>query len=161
MLSCTYCSFISVIFLAKSCRNRFLGRNTINSRHTRLSPRESELDRAAQRLFLGAPDGRLPLHHDLASQFFGGTEAKFGGANSSSIELGVKTRKVVFWSILEHMGREEQGRTWCMDAAQLDAKEEEAILKTSSTIYSSQLDRPSFNSIELESSQTRKMLLPP
>ncbi|CAA7038234.1 unnamed protein product [Microthlaspi erraticum] len=35
--------------------------------------------------------------------------AKFGGANSSSIELGVKTRKVVFWSILEHMGREEHG----------------------------------------------------
>ncbi|CAA7034267.1 unnamed protein product [Microthlaspi erraticum] len=33
------------------------------------------------------------------------TSAKFGGANSSSIELGVKTRKVVFWSILEHMGR--------------------------------------------------------
>ncbi|CAA7016514.1 unnamed protein product [Microthlaspi erraticum] len=31
--------------------------------------------------------------------------AKFGGANSSSIELGVKTRKVVFWSILEHMGQ--------------------------------------------------------
>ncbi|CAA7041930.1 unnamed protein product [Microthlaspi erraticum] len=36
---------------------------------------------------------------------------------------------------LEHMGREEQGRTWCMDAAQLDTqrKKEEAILKTSST----------------------------
>ncbi|CAA7046730.1 unnamed protein product [Microthlaspi erraticum] len=33
------------------------------------------------------------------------------------------------------MGREEQGRTWCMDAAQLDTqrKKEEAILKTSST----------------------------
>ncbi|CAA7050329.1 unnamed protein product [Microthlaspi erraticum] len=30
------------------------------------------------------------------------------------------------------MGREEQGRTWCMDAAQLDTqrKKEEAILKT-------------------------------
>ncbi|CAA7041265.1 unnamed protein product [Microthlaspi erraticum] len=36
------------------------------------------------------------------------------------------------------MGREEHGRTWCMDAAQLDTqrKKEEAILKTSSTIYS-------------------------
>ncbi|CAA7047153.1 unnamed protein product [Microthlaspi erraticum] len=44
------------------------------------------------------------------------------------------------------MGREEQGRTWCMDAAQLDTqrKKEEAILKTSSTTYSTgqvQLDR--------------------
>ncbi|CAA7035238.1 unnamed protein product [Microthlaspi erraticum] len=55
------------------------------------------------------------------------------------------------------MGREEHGRTWCMDAAQLDTqrKKEEAILKTSSTTYSTtgrvpQLDRPSFNSIELE-----------
>ncbi|CAA7057870.1 unnamed protein product, partial [Microthlaspi erraticum] len=44
----------------------------------------------------------------------------------------------VFWSILEHMGREEHGRTWCMDTAQQDTqrKKEEAILKTSSTIYS-------------------------
>ncbi|CAA7040681.1 unnamed protein product [Microthlaspi erraticum] len=65
------------------------------------------------------------------------------------------------------MGREEQGRTWCMDAAQLDTqrKKEEAILKTSSTTYSTtgrvpQLDRPSFNSIELRSqSQTRKMCM--
>ncbi|CAA7058954.1 unnamed protein product [Microthlaspi erraticum] len=62
---------------------------------------------------------------------------------------------------LEHMGREEQGRTWCMDAAQLDTqrKKEEVILKTSSTTYStnrssSQLDRPSFNSIELRSQQS-------
>ncbi|CAA7030389.1 unnamed protein product [Microthlaspi erraticum] len=66
--------------------------------------------------------------------------AKFGGANSSSIELGVKTRKVVFWSILEHMGHEEHGGTWHMDAAQLDTqrKKGEAILKTSST----PLDQP-------------------
>ncbi|CAA7045075.1 unnamed protein product [Microthlaspi erraticum] len=67
----------------------------------------------------------------------------------------------VFWSILEHMGREEQGRTWCMDAAQLDTqrKKEEAILKTSSTTTRPtgrvpQLDRPSFNSIELRSQQS-------
>ncbi|CAA7048897.1 unnamed protein product [Microthlaspi erraticum] len=54
---------------------------------------------------------------------------------------------------LEHMGREEQSRTWHMDAAQLDTqrKKEEAILKTSSTIL---LDRPSFNSIELRSQQS-------
>ncbi|CAA7045427.1 unnamed protein product [Microthlaspi erraticum] len=70
--------------------------------------------------------------------------------------------------LLEHMGRKEQGRTWCMDAAQLDTqrKKEEAILKTSSTTYSttrsSSSTRPAkFNSIELGSqSQTRKMLLP-
>ncbi|CAA7040403.1 unnamed protein product [Microthlaspi erraticum] len=42
------------------------------------------------------------------------------------------------------MGREEQGRTWCMDAAQLDTqrKKEEVILKTSSTIRSSSSTRP-------------------
>ncbi|CAA7030125.1 unnamed protein product [Microthlaspi erraticum] len=36
------------------------------------------------------------------------------------------------------MRLEEQGRTWCMDAAQLDTqrKKEEVILKTSSTSYS-------------------------
>ncbi|CAA7049923.1 unnamed protein product [Microthlaspi erraticum] len=62
---------------------------------------------------------------------------------------------------LEHMGREEHGRTWCMDAAQLDTqrKKEEAILKTSSTTTRPtgrvpQLDRPSFNSIELRSQQS-------
>ncbi|CAA7037736.1 unnamed protein product [Microthlaspi erraticum] len=112
-----------------------------------------------------APDGRLPSpDHDLVSQFFGGTEAKFGGANSSSIELGVKTRKVVFWSILEHMGHEEHGGTWHMEAAQLDTqrKKGEAILKTSSTVYStnrSKLDRPSFNSIELRSQQSNPKIV--
>ncbi|CAA7044995.1 unnamed protein product [Microthlaspi erraticum] len=54
------------------------------------------------------------------------------------------------------MGREEHGGTWHMDAAQLDTqrKKGEAILKTSSTTRPTgrvpQLDRPSFNSIELE-----------
>ncbi|CAA7047143.1 unnamed protein product [Microthlaspi erraticum] len=75
----------------------------------------------------------------------------------------------VFWSILEHMGHKEHGGTWHMEAAQLDTqrKKGEAILKTSSTVTRPtgrvpQLDRPSFNSIELGSqSQTRKMLLPP
>ncbi|CAA7039480.1 unnamed protein product [Microthlaspi erraticum] len=59
---------------------------------------------------------------------------------------------------MEHIGGEEHGGTWCMDAAQLDTqrKKEEAILKTSSTVYStnrlSSLTRPtSFNSIELRS----------
>ncbi|CAA7034304.1 unnamed protein product [Microthlaspi erraticum] len=65
---------------------------------------------------------------------------------TSVIQLGcngvsVRTVSVCHQSLLEHlehMGREEQGRTWCMDAAQLDTqrKKEEAILKTSSTTYS-------------------------
>ncbi|CAA7018004.1 unnamed protein product [Microthlaspi erraticum] len=69
-----------------------------------------------------------------------------------------------FWSIWD----KEHGGTWHMEAAQLDTqrKKGEAILKTSSTTRPTgrvpQLDRPSFNSIELRSqSQTRKMLLPP
>ncbi|CAA7019769.1 unnamed protein product [Microthlaspi erraticum] len=58
------------------------------------------------------------------------------------------------------MGHEEHGGTWRMEAAQLDTqrKKGEAILKTSSTVHSTrptgrvpQLDRPSFNSIELGS----------
>ncbi|CAA7041945.1 unnamed protein product [Microthlaspi erraticum] len=70
-----------------------------------------------------------------------------------------------FWSIWDVRSMEGLG----MDAAQLDTqrKKGEAILKTSSTPTRPtgrvpQLDRPSFNSIELRSqSQTRKMLLPP
>ncbi|CAA7050074.1 unnamed protein product [Microthlaspi erraticum] len=96
-------------------------------------------------------------------------EAKFGGANSSSIELGVKTRKVVFWSILEHMGHKEHGGTWHMEAAQLDTqrKKGEAILKTSSTVYSTNRSSSSTRPAKLQldragsQSQTRKMLLPP
>ncbi|CAA7047643.1 unnamed protein product [Microthlaspi erraticum] len=44
----------------------------------------------------------------------------------------------VFWSILEHMGHKEHGGTWHMEAAQLDTqrKKGEAILKTSSTVHS-------------------------
>ncbi|CAA7013153.1 unnamed protein product [Microthlaspi erraticum] len=78
------------------------------------------------------------------------------GATTSTLSL-----QFCLLEHLEHMGREEQGRTWCMDAAQLDTqrKKEEAILKTSSTTYSTtgrvpQLDRPSFNSIELRSQQS-------
>ncbi|CAA7043645.1 unnamed protein product [Microthlaspi erraticum] len=52
--------------------------------------------------------------------------------------------QVVFWSILEHMGRKEHGGTWHMEAAQLDTqrKKGEAILKTSSTNRSSSSTRP-------------------
>ncbi|CAA7040101.1 unnamed protein product [Microthlaspi erraticum] len=94
----------------------------------------------------------------LPPSSLGGTEAKFGGANSSSIELGVKTRKVVFWSILEHMGREEHGGTWHMDAAQLDTqrKKGEAILKTSSTIYSTNRSSSSTRPAKLQLDRAEK-----
>ncbi|CAA7045927.1 unnamed protein product [Microthlaspi erraticum] len=56
----------------------------------------------------------------------------------------------VFWSTLEHLGREEQGRTWCMDAAQphMHRTKEEVILKsarppTRPSGRVPQLDRPS------------------
>ncbi|CAA7047766.1 unnamed protein product [Microthlaspi erraticum] len=61
--------------------------------------------------------------------------------------------------LLEHSGAygtKEHGGTWHMEAAQLDTqrKKGEAILKTSSTVHStnrsSSSTRPSFNSIELE-----------
>ncbi|CAA7021315.1 unnamed protein product [Microthlaspi erraticum] len=52
------------------------------------------------------------------------------------------------------MGHKEHGGTWRMEAAQLDTqrKKGEAILKTTArpTGRVPQLDRPSFNSIELE-----------
>ncbi|CAA7037493.1 unnamed protein product [Microthlaspi erraticum] len=109
-----------------------------------------KMKKRIDRVEWSAPDGRLPLQTTtLPPSSLGGTEAKFGGANSSSIELGVKNQKSGLLEHLEHMGREEQGRTWCMDAARPSGRVP-------------QLDRPSFNSIELRSqSQTRKMLLPP
>ncbi|CAA7045168.1 unnamed protein product [Microthlaspi erraticum] len=84
--------------------------------------------------------------------------AKFGGANSSSIELGVKTRKVVFWSILEHMGHKEHGGTWHMEAAQLDTqrKKGEAILKTSSTVYSTNRSSSSTRPAKLQLDRAEK-----
>ncbi|CAA7044582.1 unnamed protein product [Microthlaspi erraticum] len=68
------------------------------------------------------------------------------------------TVRTVFWSILEHMGREEHGRTWCMDAAQLDTqrKKEEAILKTSSTIYSTNRSSSSTRPAKLQLDRAEK-----
>ncbi|CAA7018839.1 unnamed protein product [Microthlaspi erraticum] len=56
------------------------------------------------------------------------------------------------------MGREEQGRTWCMDAAQLDTqrKKEEAILKTSSTIYSTNRSSSSTRPAKLQLDRAEK-----
>ncbi|CAA7022322.1 unnamed protein product [Microthlaspi erraticum] len=52
-------------------------------------------------------------------------------------ELSTQIERV-FWIILEHMGHKEHGGTWHMEAAQLDTqrKKGEAILKTSSTVHS-------------------------
>ncbi|CAA7023865.1 unnamed protein product [Microthlaspi erraticum] len=101
----------------------------------------------------------------LPPSSLGGTEAKFGGANSSSIELGVKTRKVVFWSIWDMRSMEGLG-TWTqlnwIRKGRRRSHLEDQLDPTRPTGRVPQLDRPSFNSIELRSqSQTRKMLLPP
>ncbi|CAA7056273.1 unnamed protein product [Microthlaspi erraticum] len=80
-----------------------------------------------------------------------------------------KLHLAVFWSILEHMGHEEHGGTWHMEAAQLDTqrKKGEAILKTSSTVHSTNRSSSSTRPAKLQldragsQSQTRKMLLPP
>ncbi|CAA7014309.1 unnamed protein product [Microthlaspi erraticum] len=75
--------------------------------------------------------------------------------------------------LLEHSGaygHEEHGGTWHMEAAQLDTqrKKGEAILKTSSTVHSTNRSSSSTRPAKLQldraegsQSQTRKMLLPP
>ncbi|CAA7028482.1 unnamed protein product [Microthlaspi erraticum] len=82
-----------------------LGRRVANSRHNSIESRQARSSEATQ----SSGVLLMAVYHlqttTLPPSSLGGTEAKFGGANSSSIELGVKTRKVVFWSILEHMGR--------------------------------------------------------
>ncbi|CAA7041257.1 unnamed protein product [Microthlaspi erraticum] len=127
-----------------------------NSRHNSIEPRASSIERREPGEW-SVPDGRLPSpDHDLPPSSLGGTEAKFGGANSSSIELGVKTRKVVFWSILEHMGHEEHGGRHGRSSTGHAKEEGRSHLEdqldhpTRPTGRVPQLDRPSFNSIELE-----------
>ncbi|CAA7027809.1 unnamed protein product [Microthlaspi erraticum] len=50
----------------------------------------------------------------------------------------LETQELSFWSTLEQLGREEQGRTWCMDSAQLHTlrMKKEAVLKSARPIYS-------------------------
>ncbi|CAA7045413.1 unnamed protein product [Microthlaspi erraticum] len=61
------------------------------------------------------------------------------------------------------MGHEEQGRTWHMDAAQLDTqrKKEEAILKTSSTIYSTNRSSSSTRPAKLQLDRAEKSTVKP
>ncbi|CAA7051078.1 unnamed protein product [Microthlaspi erraticum] len=78
--------------------------------------------------------------------------------------VGIKRSFGAFWSIYK-----EHGGTWHMEAAQLDTqrKKGEAILKTSSTVYSTNRSSSSTRPAKLQldragsQSQTRKMLLPP
>ncbi|CAA7030353.1 unnamed protein product [Microthlaspi erraticum] len=77
--------------------------------------------------------------------------------NKRRLLLGL--RKV----FLEHfgaLGREEQGRTWCMDSAQPHKlrMKKEAVLKTARPIYSTG-QVPTRSSCGVNG-QTRKMLLP-
>ncbi|CAA7051752.1 unnamed protein product [Microthlaspi erraticum] len=61
------------------------------------------------------------------------------------------------------MGHEEQGRTWCMDAAQLDTqrKKEEVILKTSSTTYSTIRSSSSTRPAKLQLDRAEKSTVKP
>ncbi|CAA7035243.1 unnamed protein product [Microthlaspi erraticum] len=115
----------------------------------------------------------------LPPSSLGGTEAKFGGANSSSIELGVKNQKSgkswenpkekesfgAFWSIwdvrsMEGLGHGRSSTGYAKEEG--GSHLEDQLDHPRPTGRVPQLDRPSFNSIELRSqSQTRKMLLPP
>ncbi|CAA7054541.1 unnamed protein product [Microthlaspi erraticum] len=69
----------------------------------------------------------------------------------------------VFWSILEHMGHKEHGGTWHMDAAQLDTqrKKGEAILKTSSTVYSTNRSSSSTRPAKLQLDRAEKSTVKP
>ncbi|CAA7018964.1 unnamed protein product [Microthlaspi erraticum] len=69
----------------------------------------------------------------------------------------------VFWSILEHMGHEEHGGTWHMEAAQLDTqrKKGEAILKTSSTVYSTNRSSSSTRPAKLQLDRAEKSTVKP
>ncbi|CAA7049245.1 unnamed protein product [Microthlaspi erraticum] len=60
------------------------------------------------------------------------------------------------------MGHEEHGGTWHMDAAQLDTqrKKEEAILKTSSTVYSTNRSSSSTRPAKLQLDRAEKSTLP-
>ncbi|CAA7045043.1 unnamed protein product [Microthlaspi erraticum] len=76
----------------------------------------------------------------------------------SDCEVGLMLISMVFWSILEHMGHKEHGGTWHMEAAQLDTqrKKGEAILKTSSTVYSTNRSSSSTRPAKLQLDRAEK-----
>ncbi|CAA7021273.1 unnamed protein product [Microthlaspi erraticum] len=75
----------------------------------------------------------------------------------SDCEVGLMLISMVFWSILEHMG---QGawRDLAHGAAQLDTqrKKGEAILKTSSTVYSTNRSSSSTRPAKLQLDRAEK-----
>ncbi|CAA7031606.1 unnamed protein product [Microthlaspi erraticum] len=73
----------------------------------------------------------------------------------SDCEVGLMLISMVFWSILGH---EEHGGTWHMEAAQLDTqrKKGEAILKTSSTVYSTNRSSSSTRPAKLQLDRAEK-----
>ncbi|CAA7044562.1 unnamed protein product [Microthlaspi erraticum] len=124
----------------------------------RVQTEETQLDRAEVELTWRSPCLRTGFEYDPTPtrtslrdgplqplRAASSTKAK-GATHTSMKKRKKRSRKLdrVFWSILEHMGREEHGGTWHMDAAQLDTqrKKGEAILKTSSTNRSSSSTRP-------------------
>ncbi|CAA7047545.1 unnamed protein product [Microthlaspi erraticum] len=88
------------------------------------------------------------------------------GVYSSSRSKAAQIRSPVlgvFWSILEHMGHKEHGGTWHMEAAQLDTqrKKGEAILKTSSTVYSTNRSSSSTRPAKLQLDRAEKSTVKP
>ncbi|CAA7056753.1 unnamed protein product [Microthlaspi erraticum] len=106
------------------------------------------------------PSPVRPHRPTVKSSIFEAQSAQFkpkAGADLAILGL-VAFPYLVFWSILEHMGHEEHGGTWRMDAAQLDTqrKKGEAILKTSSTIYSTNRSSSSTRPAKLQLDRAEK-----
>ncbi|CAA7051107.1 unnamed protein product [Microthlaspi erraticum] len=141
------------------------------AQHEPLSTIESWIDfrEAFLKRFVRLPPFKSKYNHYSYHLERERDEEEWGGIPPHPEVLNEELIKHVFWSILEHMGREEHGGTWRMDAAQLDTqrKKGEAILKTSSTVYSTNRSSSSTRPAKLQldragsQSQTRKMLLPP
>ncbi|CAA7048864.1 unnamed protein product [Microthlaspi erraticum] len=78
-------------------------------------------------------------------------------------ELLSQVLTITLDGLLEHMGHEELGGTWHMDAAQLDTqrKKGEAILKTSSTVYSTNRSSSSTRPAKLQLDRAEKSTVKP
>ncbi|CAA7027818.1 unnamed protein product [Microthlaspi erraticum] len=121
---------IKVEVVSREVEEKVFRKKRQTTRGTTQSSKEKARPSYTNEVEWSAPDGRLPSpDHDL-----------------------------VFWSILEHMGHEEHGGTWRMDAAQLDTqrKKGEAILKTSSTIYSTNRSSSSTRPAKLQLDRAEK-----
>ncbi|CAA7023188.1 unnamed protein product [Microthlaspi erraticum] len=140
------------LYSTKRGRNSHLARNSFWRRKT------EQLDRAKSRKLDRAErvDGVLlmAVSHlqttTLPPSSLGGTEAKFGGANSSSIELGLLEH-------LEHWDVRSKEGLGAWTQLNWNAKEKkEAILKTSSTIYSTNRSSSSTRPAKLQLDRAEK-----